>query len=85
MRYLTYILVLIGGITVAAAPAHEGMLDSYGCHPNVAHGSYHCHAGVLAQRQYKSREQMLRSYKEREQERLQQQRPRPQAQPPSGG
>jgi hypothetical protein len=83
MRYLLYAVGLIGVLAAASGRAHEGVLDSYGCHRNVAHGSYHCHSGLLADRQYKTREQMLRAYKEREQE--QQQRLRRPGQVSSGG
>lgn len=70
--------VLIAGLMLAIpAGAHEGPLDSYGCHPNVAHGTYHCHKGPLAGRQFPSKERTVRAYKE-EQRR---QRPKPQVQP----
>ena len=61
-------------LSMIAAGAHDGPLDSYGCHQNIAHGSYHCHAGVLADRQYKSRAEMLKARNEKEQERAQQER-----------
>lgn len=50
----------------AVAAAHEGVLDSYGCHPNVAHGSYHCHLGPLAGRQFETKADMLRALAEYE-------------------
>lgn len=54
----------------AAAPAgaHSGTVDSFGCHPNVAHGSYHCHTGPLAGRSYPSKAAMMKVRQEREQE-----------------
>lgn len=54
----------------AAAPAsaHSGTLDSFGCHPNVAHGSYHCHTGPLAGRSYPSKSAMIKVRQEHEQE-----------------
>lgn len=64
---------LAAGMT---AGAHEGPRDSYGCHANVAHGSYHCHRGPLAGRQYPSKVQMLRAYREKQQTA----RPKPRAQ-----
>ena len=63
---------LLLGVALAAisvsAPAHEGALDSYGCHPNVAHGSYHCHKGLLGGRGYTSKEKMLQAYREHQQQ-----------------
>lgn len=52
----------------AAGLAHEGMLDSYGCHTNLADKIYHCHTGALAGQQFKSRADMQRVLKEREKE-----------------
>lgn len=46
--------------------AHQGPLDSEGCHPNPVHGSYHCHAGPMADRQFKSKQEMLRARQEKE-------------------
>lgn len=56
------------GLIALSASAHEGALDSFGCHPNVAHGSYHCHDGLLRGQGYASKEMMLRAYQERQQE-----------------
>lgn len=50
------------------AGAHTGTLDSYGCHPNVAHGSYHCHTGALAGRSYPSKVAMMKARQGHEQE-----------------
>lgn len=59
-------------LLVLSAPgnalAHSGSLDSLGCHPNVAHGSYHCHTGRLAGRSYGSKPDAEDAYKEDEQE-----------------
>lgn len=56
------------GLISLSALAHEGALDSFGCHPNVAHGSYHCHGGLLDGLGFTSREKMLEAYKARQQE-----------------
>lgn len=74
LRRLAVVLGMITAVLAGAASAHDGPLDSYGCHANIAHGSYHCHTGLLAERQYKSRAQMLEARKEREQEQEQQER-----------
>lgn len=66
---LRYLSGLALGLTIAAsAHAHNGVIDSYGCHPNVSHGSYHCHEGYLAGRAYKNRAKMIEAYREREQD-----------------
>lgn len=63
------LLLGIGYSLVAmSAWAHEGALDSYGCHPNVAHGSYHCHKGSLSGRGYPSKAKMLDAYREHQQQ-----------------
>lgn len=79
MRTVRAMFWLAGVLLVTPAGAHEGALDSYGCHPNVAHGTYHCHKGPLAGRQYPSKERMVRAYKE--QQRTQRAKPKL---PPSG-
>ena len=55
------------------AAAHNGAVDSYGCHANVAHGTYHCHSGPLARRQFPSQVAMLQAFAEAER----QERPKP--------
>lgn len=63
--------LLLGAALAAlttAATAHDGALDSYGCHPNVAHGSYHCHEGLLGGRGYTSKVKMIEAYKARQQD-----------------
>ena len=63
--------LLLGAALAALTPvatAHDGALDSYGCHRNVAHGSYHCHEGLLGGRGYVSKEKMLEAYKARQQD-----------------
>jgi len=61
-------LGIVLGLVALPAPAHEGALDSFGCHPNVAHGSYHCHGGPLDGLGFANREKMIEAYKERQQE-----------------
>lgn len=73
MRVVRAIAGIAGMLLVIPGGAHEGALDSYGCHPNVAHGTYHCHKGPLAGRQYPSKERMVRAYKEQQRS----QRPKP--------
>ena len=64
-----YLAGLVLGLTIfAGAHAHDGAIDSFGCHPNVSHGSYHCHEGYLAGRAYTTKSKMLEAYREREQE-----------------
>jgi len=63
----------IGCMVAFSAVAHDGARDSYGCHSNVAHGTYHCHSGPLAQRQFRSREAMMQAFVEAER----QARPKP--------
>lgn len=53
-------------VVAVSSQAHDGLLDSYGCHRNIAHGTYHCHTGPLAQRQFSTREDMLRALAEQE-------------------
>lgn len=57
---------LLGLCASAAVAAHEGPLDSYGCHTNLAHRIYHCHTGPAAGEQFKSRAHMVRALKEKE-------------------
>lgn len=71
-------VVLLLGIGIAfAASAHDGALDSYGCHPNIAHGTYHCHLGPLAGLQFRTRADMVRAY----QDRVNRARPKPKLMP----
>lgn len=72
------LISIVGLISAVPISAHDAPLDSYGCHPNVAHGSYHCHTGPLAGRQYASKERMVQAYKERQRA----QRPKPKRQAP---
>lgn len=68
----------LGSLLIAfAAHGHDKPVDSYGCHANVAHGTYHCHKGPLAGRQYASSAAMLHALKEQEQTK----RPKPKLQP----
>lgn len=66
MRRLLYVCCGLSVLGVPAAYGHTGALDSEGCHPNVAHGSYHCHTGPMAGRQYSSKQEMLRARQQRE-------------------
>lgn len=49
---------------LSPAAAHEGFLDAYGCHYNEVQRTYHCHAGPLVGKNFKSREEMLEALKE---------------------
>jgi hypothetical protein len=53
-------------VVAFSSDAHDGLLDSYGCHRNIAHGTYHCHTGPLAQRQFSNKEDMLQALAEQE-------------------
>jgi hypothetical protein len=66
MKLFEIILLGLGFAFVGSASAHDGVLDSYGCHRNVAHGSYHCHRGPLAGKQYRTKADMVRILNERE-------------------
>lgn len=66
MRILSLAFAVAPWLAAAAASAHPGALDSYGCHPNIAHGSYHCHRGPLAGREFGSWEEMVRAHQEHE-------------------
>lgn len=76
MRVIQALLWLTGTLLIVPAGAHDKPLDSYGCHANVAHGSYHCHRGPLAGKEYKSKEDMLHARLEREREERQRARAR---------
>lgn len=39
--------------------AHEGRLDSYGCHHDYKAGGYHCHSGKDAGRHFKTKEEAI--------------------------
>lgn len=58
--------MLLALATPALAPAHDGFLDSYGCHYNQATRHYHCHRGPLAGKEFKSRARMLEALQEAE-------------------
>jgi hypothetical protein len=66
MRRLSLILGIAAWCAGAGAAAHPGALDSYGCHPNIAHGTWHCHTGPLAGREFDTREDMVRAWTEHE-------------------
>ena len=67
MKSLKAVVFCIGWVVASTVGAHGGALDSYGCHPNIAHGSYHCHTGPLADRQFRNRAEMLQAFNEVEQ------------------
>lgn len=50
-----------GGMSTTAV-AHEGQLDSMGCHYNRSYRDYHCHEGKLEGRKFKSRAEAIRNY-----------------------
>ncbi len=56
-------------LLLAAAPAlaHDGYLDSYGCHYVQATGRYHCHRGPLAGKSFKSKDEMREALRDVEQ------------------
>ena len=45
--------------TATGVRAHQGGLDSYGCHYDLDAGGYHCHQGQFAGQSFPSREEML--------------------------
>ena len=51
-------------LTPALAVGHPGGLDRHGCHEDKKAGNYHCHAGELKDRTYKSRDTMLKAHPE---------------------
>lgn len=67
------LLLMLG---TPAARAHDGTLDSYGCHINLGHKIYHCHRGPLAGQQFDSREHMLHMLKEKEMEQRRKTKPK---------
>lgn len=77
MRYLLISIFPLGVLISSTVYAHPGLVDSYGCHPNVVHGSYHCHREPLADRQFKSKEEMLRVRQELEQDNRVKEKPQP--------
>jgi len=68
--------------TAPMLPAHDGTLDSYGCHVNLAHKIYHCHTGPLAGEQFKTRAEMLLVLQERDRERQQREKEKPKIETP---
>ena len=49
---------LAGALCSTSSWAHPGKVDSYGCHPNMAHGTFHCHQEPYAGRVFENREKM---------------------------
>ena len=78
MRIEKSVLCLVGVLIALPLQAHPGVRDSYGCHPNVAHGTYHCHTGPLAGREFSSKAKMIRAYSEKQRS----ERPKPRVQSP---
>lgn len=51
------------GIAVpATAAAHDGALDSMGCHYARAHRNYHCHEGTYAGMEFQSKGEAMRNF-----------------------
>jgi len=63
-------------LVVAAAHAHGGGLDGYGCHHNRKQGGYHCHRGPLAGQTFANQQEMLEALK-RLQEKQKAEKPEP--------
>ncbi|MDR1856966.1 MAG: thermonuclease family protein [Desulfovibrio sp.] len=57
MKKIALLCILL--LLPAAAFAHGGGLDSYGCHHNRKQGNYHCHRGPLAGQEFASQADML--------------------------
>ncbi|MGH7827666.1 MAG: hypothetical protein ACREQ7_21130 [Candidatus Binatia bacterium] len=57
ISFLAIVLVPIPGY------AHEGKLDSYGCHYGKEPKDYHCHEGVFKGGSFDSKIQMIRLLK----------------------
>ncbi len=57
-------VILVGALTPGVAFSTDGPLDSYGCHVNQAVGTYHCHKGVFAGKNFESKADMLEALKE---------------------
>lgn len=54
--------VAFTGSFATTAQAHEGKIDSMGCHYARNHRNYHCHKGKLKGRTFKSRAEAIRNY-----------------------
>jgi len=59
-------IALSAAAATAAAPraagAHEGEVDSLGCHYGRNHRDYHCHKGLYAGMSFPSRGYLMRNY-----------------------
>ncbi len=70
MKFTKFILIgsflFSGGAFTASfsdvAAAHEGKLDSMGCHYARGNRNYHCHEGKLKGRTFRSRAEAIRNY-----------------------
>ena len=58
------LLLLCLGVS-AAAWAHKGKLDKYGCHKNKKE-HYHCHEGIVKGEQFRDQYDMLKEKHARE-------------------
>ena len=64
MSRLIIPVILVGALTPGIAFSTDGALDSYGCHVNHALGTYHCHKGPFAGKNFNSKADMLEALKE---------------------
>jgi hypothetical protein len=69
LRRAFLVPALLSMLAAPDVPAHDGYLDSYGCHTVQATGRYHCHLGPLAGQEFKSKEAMREALKESERRR----------------
>ncbi len=61
---------MVGLMAVSpAVMAHDGGLDEFGCHQDHERGEYHCHQGLMARRTFRSRQEMLETFKKEQQRR----------------
>lgn len=52
----------LGVAVPATAVAHDGELDSMGCHYARAHRNYHCHEGTFEGMTFQSKGEAIRSF-----------------------
>jgi hypothetical protein len=62
LGWLTVAVVLVLAASISA-DAHEGELDSYGCHHDKERKDYHCHNGVFKGGSFSSKTEMVRLLK----------------------
>jgi len=62
-------IIAIYSISIFMLPslslAHDGSLDSYGCHHDRKQGGYHCHSGEFAGEVFSSKDEMLNKIRTR--------------------